>query len=788
MLLKSRAFVFGAVAALAIGIGATTAMFSAVNSVLLRPLPFPDAERLYVVRETRAQAGFERTVVSHGEYLRWGRNNPHFQYAAVVDQPGLPVRIADTPERLPVLRVPADFFPLFGITPAAGRAFTREAEQPDHGNVILISYNLWQRRLGGSSDALGGSIAVEGRPFTLIGILPKGFSFGGRVDAIVPMELGPNEAAEFSSHSINMYVRLTEGVAPAQAAADLTRLILATQGDPVHATGAVLVPLQEKAVGDSRTAMLVLFAAVALVLVIACANIANLLLARAASRQKEIAVRFAIGATPSRVLRQLVTESVLLSSVGGMLGLVLALWLTDLFARQAEDVLPRALEIGMDGRAFAFALGVSVICGVLFGLAPAWQASRVDIHSTLKEEVRGGTAAGRRRALSFFAAAEIALALVLLVGAGLLLVTFRNLRHVDPGFEPAHVLTAPAYLPDWKYATAEQQRAFFHRLTSDLAAIPGVTAAAAVNVLPLSGNNSSGPITVEGFPPPPPNGRESADRRAITPAYFSAMGIRLVAGRAFTEHDDERSPGVVIVSRSLAEHYWPGQSPIGKRLKLARYTAEAPWLPIVGVAADVRHGTLAASSRQVVYFPHAQRPLGEMELVVRTAVADPSVANAIRDVVRRIDADLPADSIRPMTEIVRSSLSDRELEFAILAAFALIAVVLAATGIYGVMSYTINQRAQEFGIRLALGASAANIVQLVSAEGLRLTAAGTLVGVAGAWAGSHVLDELLFGIGPTNPIVLGGAAALLALTALAACIVPGLRALRVDPLTSLRSQ
>jgi putative ABC transport system permease protein len=788
MLLKSRGFVFGAVAALAIGIGAATAMFSAVNSVLLRPLPFPDADRLYVVRETRAQAGFERTVVAEGEYLQWGRNSPHFQYAAIVEEPGLSIRIGDSPERLPALRVPADFFPLFGVTPAAGRAFTREAEQPGHGHLILISFNLWQRRFGASPDVLGRPIAVEGRPFTLIGILPKRFSFGGRVDAMVPMALGPTQAAEFSSHAFDMYARLAPGVDPAQAGADLTRVILATQGDPPHATGAVLVPLQEEAVGDSRTAMLVLFAAVALVLLIACANIANLLLARGASRQKEIAVRFAIGATRARVLRQLITESLLLSSAGGALGLILALWLSDLFARRAEDFLPRAVEIGLDARAFAFALGISVVCGLLFGVAPAWQASRIDIHSTLRQEVRGGTVAGRRRALSFFASAEIALALVLLVGAGLLLATFRNLRHVDPGFDPAHVLTAPAYLPDWKYTTAEQQRAFFQRVTSDLSNIRGVTVAAAVNVLPLSGNNASGAITLEGFPPPPPNQRESADRRAITPEYFSAMNIRLIAGRAFTAHDDERSPGVVIVSRSLAEHYWPGQSPIGKRLKLARYAAEAPWLPIVGVAADVRHSTLAAASRQVVYFPHAQRPGGGMELVVRVAATDPSVASAIRDVIHRMDPDLPADSIQPMTDIVRASLSDRELEFAILAAFALIAVVLATSGIYGVMTYTISQRVQEFGIRLALGASPKNIIQLVSAEGLRLTAAGTLVGLAAAWGGSQMLDELLFGIRPSDPIILASAAALLAFTALAACVVPGLRAVRVDPLTSLRSQ
>ena len=788
MLLKSRTFTFGAMLALAIGVGATTAMFSAVNSVLLRPLPFPHADRLFIVRETRAQAGFERTVVSAGEYLQWARNNPHFEYAAVVEEPGLSIKIGDAPERVPVLRVPGDFFPLFGVTAAPGRTFTREAEQPGHGNVVLIAYDLWRRRFGGSADAIGQAIAVEGRPFTIIGILPKGFSFGGRVDAVVPMTLGPTEAAEFSSHWLDLYARVAVGVDPAQAAADLTRQVLATQGTPPHATGAVLVPLHEEVVADSRAAMLVLFGAVALVLLIACANIANLLLARATSRQREIAVRFAIGATRSRVLRQLVTESLLLSFVGGALGLVLALWLTDLFARNAVNFLPRALEIGMDARAFAFALCVSIVCGLLFGVAPAWHASRIDLHTALKQEVRGATAVGRRRALSFFAAAEIALALVLLVAAGLLLATFQNLRHVDAGFDPSHVLAAPAYLPEWKYATVEQQRAFFQRATSELAALPGVTAAAAVNVLPLSGNNSSGPITLEGFPPPPPNQRESADRRAITPGYFTAMGIRLLGGRAFSDQDNERSPGVVIVSRSLAEHYWPGANAIGKRLKLARYSAASPWLTIVGVAGDVRHGTLAAASRQVVYYPHAQMPGGSMELVIRTAATNPTVAMAVRNAIHGMDPDLPVDSIEPMTAIVRESLFDRELEFVLLAAFAVIAVVLAAAGIYGVMTYTIAQRAQEFGIRLALGASPGNIVRLVSAEGIQLTAAGTLIGLVGAWAASQMLEELLYGIAPSDPIILVGAAAFLALTALSACVVPTLRAVRVDPLTSLRSQ
>ena len=786
MLVKSPGFTIAALTALALGIGTTTAMFTAVNSVLLRPLPYPDAERLFVVREARAQAGFERTVVSEGEYLAWGRGNRNFAHAAVVDYPGIAVRLADTPERVPALRVPADFFPLFGITPAAGRAFERDAEQPGRGDVILISYDLWQRRLNGKADAIGRGMSVEGRPFTIIGVLPKGFSFGGRVEAVVPMTLGAEAAAEFSSHSLDMYVRLAPGVAAQQAAADLTRMVLATQSSPPHATGASLVPLHEEVVGDSRVSMLVLFGAVALVLLIACANIANLLLARAASRQKEIAVRAAVGATRRRLVRQLVTESLLLSAIGGVLGIVLALWLSDLLARTAAESIPRALEIGIDARVLGFAVGLSALCGVLFGLAPAWQAARFDLHSTLKQEARGGSAAGRKRALAVFATAEIALALMLSIGAGLLLTSFRNLRQVDAGFDPSQVLTAPVYLPEWKYATPESQRAFFSRAIADLSAVPGVVAAAAVNVLPLAGDNASGAITPEGFPPPPPNQRESADRRVITPAYFKAMGIGLVQGRAFTENDDQNAPRVAIVSLALAQHYWPGADPIGKRLTLARYGVAAPWLTIVGVARDVRHGTLAQPSRQVVYYPFAQRPDTGLHVVIRAAGAPGTIATAVRETIRRLDADLPVDSLRPMTEIVQASLGDEQLEFGLLGAFAILAVALAAAGIYGVMAYAIAQRIQEFGIRMALGATGVDIVRLVAGYGARLTTAGLALGLAGAWLVSSVLSKLLYDVRPTDAVVFGAATSLLAVIALAACVVPARRALRVDPVLALR--
>jgi putative ABC transport system permease protein len=544
--------------------------------------------------------------------------------------------------------------------------------------------------------------------------------------------------------------------------------------------------MREEVIGSSGTPMLVLFGAVALVLLIACANIANLLLARAASRQREMAIRGALGASRVRVLRQLLTESLLLSATGGLLGTLLALWLTDLLARVAADSIPRALEIRLDGRSLVFALGVAGLSGLLFGLAPAWQAARSDVNSALKQESRGGTAVGRKRALGVFAAAEIALALVLLVGAGLLLTSFHNLRQVDPGFDPTHVVTTPARLPEWKYPSADAQRAFVRRALADLAAVPGVTAAAAVNALPLSGDNSSGAMTPEGWPAPPPGQRESADRRAITPDYFAAMGIRVLEGRAFTDADDERGAPVAIVSRALAEHYWGGTNPIGKRLKLARHAAQAPWITVIGVVADVRHGTLSRASRQVVYYPYAQLPDPVMALVVRSAGAPGVVTAGLRDVLGRIDRDLPVDSLRPLTDVVRSSLFTEAFESALLAAFALVAVALAAAGIYAVMAYAIAQRLQEFGIRLALGATSADIIRLVAGYGIRLTGAGLVLGVAGAWVLSSTLQGLLYGVRPRDPLVFAGTAALLASIALAACVMPARRAVRVSPVTALR--
>jgi len=786
MLAHSRGFTVTALIVLTLGIGATTTMFSATNAVLLKPLPYPDPDRMVVVRETRAQAGFEKTVVAAREYLDWTRGSKVLEDATIVDYPGLAVVAGDQPAvRLGAMRVSAEFFPLFGVRPVAGRAFTRDAEQPGNGDVILISYHVWQERFGGAADLVGRVIRVEGRPTTVIGILPQHFSFQGNVDLVVPFTFSPALVND-TDHAYDVYARLAPGVTREQASAELARVALASQGAVNHLTGATAVKLQQQLVGDAETPMLVMFGAVGFVLLIACANIANLLLARGAARQREIAIRVALGAGRARVVRQLLTESLLLSTAGGVLGALLATWLTELLARTTGGSIPRADEIRVDGWALAFAAGIAVAAGLLFGLVPAWHAARTEANDTRNAEGRG-TSGSRQRALSAFVVAEVALAMVLLVGASLMLVTFGHLRRVDPGFDASHALVVPAFLPPWKYPTAETQRAFFERATQEIAAVPGVTAVGASNALPLTGDNSSGSLTIEGMAAPTPATRPNADRRAVTPGFHDALGIHLQAGRLFTAADNERAPLVVIVSRAFADRYWPSDSAVGKRVKLARFEAAAPWRTVVGVVNDVQHEALSGRPRPVVYYPLAQNPNGAMQIVARAAGSPSAVAAGVRAAMQRVDPDLPVAELRPMSYFVSSALGDTEVALSLLGSFALMALALSAAGIYGVMAYAVAQRRTEFGIRLALGASPRDLVRLVGLHSLRLTAIGIALGVAGAWLTSSLLGDLVQGVRATDPRVFAGTAAVLALVAMAACVVPALRATRVDPNDALRA-
>jgi predicted permease len=785
MLAHSRGFTLTALLVLTLGIAATTTMFSATNAVLLKPLPYPDADRIVLVRETRAQAGFETTVMAPREYLDWARASTALRDATIVDYPGLGLATDGGAVRLSTMRVSADFFSLLGVQPIAGRAFGRDAEQPGNGDVVLISHGVWQERFGAAGDVVGRIVRLEGRPTTVIGILPAKFAFQGQVDLVVPLQFTPKMLEE-SDHSYDVFARLAPGVTREQAAADVTRLALAAQGPVNHTTGVALKPLREEIVGGAEAPMLVLFGAVGFVLLIACANIANLLLARGAARQREIAIRSALGAGRGRVARQLLSESLLLSLTGGAAGALVATWLTELLARNAAESIPRAQEIQVDATTLVFALVISTAAGLLFGLVPAWQAVRADVNATLKQEGRGSSGA-RQRALGVFVVAEVALAMVLLVGAGLLLATFGHLRRVDPGFDASHALVVPAFLPTWKYPTAESQRAFFGRATRELAAVPGVTAVGATNALPLSGDNWSGSLTIEGQAAPTPATRPNADRRAVTPGFFDALGVRLTAGRGFTDDDHERAPLVVVISRGFADRFWPGVDPIGKRVKLARFEAEAPWRTVIGVAADVQHVSLTERPRPAVYYPFAQGPTGSMQLVVRAASTSSAIAGDVRTAMQRLDPDLPVAELRPMNVYLSGALGDTEVALSLLGSFAVMALLLAAAGIYGVMAYAVAQRRVEFGIRVALGASPRDLLRLIGVQGLRLTAIGIGLGLAGAWLTSSLLGDLVEGVAVTDPRIFGATALVLALAAMSACVVPAVRATSVDPNDALRS-
>jgi putative ABC transport system permease protein len=786
MLRKNAGFNLAVIGALALGIGATTAMFTGVNAILLRPLPYPDADRLFMVRERRAQAGFARTVVASGEFLRWQSQSRSLEAVASVDYPSLTLTIGSEPESVSGLRVSAGFFRALGIQPEVGRAFTADEDRAGAPPVILISHDLWQQRFASSPGVVGSTIRMDGRLATMIGVLPRGFSFLGQIDAVVPAAPGASEAADFSHHFLDIVGLLRRGATRSQAEAELATLATSS-GDPTpaHLIGVALVPLQEEVVGAARPSLLVLFGAVTLVLVIACANIANLLLARATAREKEIGIRVALGAERGRVVRQLVCESLILALAGGALGVVLSLWGADLLVAISPPGTPRLDEIGVDWRVLTFALALSCGAGALFGLAPAWHAARVDASAIIIREARAGAGSpARRRLLHGFVAAELALALVLLIGATLLAASLRALNHVDPGFDPIHVLTVPLALPDARYDEA-RERQFYRELLTRVESTPGVVASGLVNVLPLSGNNSSGSITIEGQTVPRPEDQPNVNIRMVSAGYFRAMGITLMRGRGLTGADTAESARVIIVNARMASLYWGTEDPIGQRVKIGRPTSTEPWLTVVGVVRDVRHRALGAPPRQEMYLPYEQRRSQAPVLVVRAAGDPGALTASIRHQIRALDPDLPVTG-QPLSQIVRQSLQGNQLNARLVGVFALVALLLAAGGLYAVMAYAVSLRMHEFGVRVALGASRRDLATLVVRQALVIAAAGLALGLPAAWATSRMLTALLYAVSPTDPRILAATAAVLTAVALVASCVPARRATKVNPIDALR--
>jgi putative ABC transport system permease protein len=791
---KSPGFTLVALLALALGIGANTFIFSVVNALLLRPLPFPDADRITSVLAKDPDSGALYSSYSLPNYEDIRDRNHVFEQVAALTMSTEFLRSGDEPERLRGARVSAELFPLLGVKPLLGRTFSSDEERSSD-SFIVLSYDLWQRRFNGDPKIINQNLTIGSQPTTVLGVMPQGFKFpmgAPQVDFWMPLisSIPPGARTARGAVYLGLFARLKPNATLAQAEADMNLLSsdLARQY-PEANTGLNIVPVSthQRLVGRIRPALLVLLGAVTLVLLIACANVANLLLARASVRQREIAIRTAIGATRWRVVRQLVTESLLLSILGGALGVLLALWAIELLISSNPTNLPRVAEIGLDKYVLLFTLGLTTLTGLLFGLAPALQASKTDLNESLKDGMRESSGGIKRnRTRSALVISEIALSLILLVGATLLFQSLRRILAVSPGFEPNNVLTADVSVSTDKYPEKEQRIAFYREALDRISNLPGVESTGIVYPLPLGGSFESYTFDIEGQPPFPPGQEPSADRRIISPDYFRAMGTLLRKGRAFGTQDQAGSLPVMIVNDTFARRFFPGEEVIGKRI-IPGETRTPVTREIVGVVGSIRHEGLDVEPTPEYYIPYQQADIDSMTVVARTSSANPTtIAMPLRDVIRSIDKEQPVYNIRPMTQLVSESVAQRRFNLVLLGGFAVLALVLAAIGIYGVMSYSVTQRTREIGVRMALGAQTGDVLKMILSHALGLTAVGLLLGVAGALALTRFLVTLLYEVKPTDVTTFAIVSIGLGAVALAACLIPARRATKVDPLVALR--
>jgi putative ABC transport system permease protein len=791
VLLRKPGFTFVAVVTLALGIGANTAIFSVVNAVLLSPLPYRAPDRLAQVWEHNRLKNTPRGSVAPANFLDWKGQSRSFDGMAAYDKfPSFNLTGVGEPERIQAARVSASLFPLFGVGTIVGRTFTEEEEKRGRHQVALVGAGLWQRRFGSDPGLVGRTLTLNDQSFTVVGILPPDFRFlPEEYEIFIPMVLDGWEATARGTHPLRVVARLKEGVTLAQAQAEMDQIALHMEREyPSSNTGVGvnLVPLQEQLVGESRRALLVLLGAVAFVLLIACANVANLLLTRAVGRASEMAVRMALGAGRARLIRQLLTESALLAGGGGLGGLLLSLWgvqiLKAFLSRNA--LLPRGETVGVDGRVLAFTIGISLVTGLVFGLAPGLAASKTDLNDALKEGGRrAGGGAHNHRFRRALVVGEVALALVLLIGAGLMIQSFLRLRRVDPGFRPENVLAADLSLPSSRYQTGRQVSNFQHQLLDRISTLPGVRSVGAAAYLPFSGTNNSWTIQIEGRPPLPAGRWLEPGWRPITANYFQTMGIPLVKGRDFSATDDETAPGVAILNEAAARAYWPGEEPMGARFKHQQRTYS-----VVGVVKDVRHVGLDDEAKPEIYYPYSQLPIvwRGTTLVARTEFAPEQFAAALRSVVKELDKDQPVYNVRTLEGLIDKSVLRPRFNLFLLGFFATLALLMASLGLYGVISYAVSQRTHEIGIRMAFGAKPRDILRLVVGEGLTLTLGGVAVGLIAAFALTRVMESLLFGVSATDLPTFAVVALVLISVSLVACYIPARRATKVDPMIALR--
>ncbi|MEY2563052.1 MAG: hypothetical protein QOH88_1245 [Verrucomicrobiota bacterium] len=793
MLVKNPAFTIIAVIALALGIGANSAIFSVVNTVLLRPLPYKNPDALVMIWEEASHLGFPRNTPSPANFLDWRTQNTVFEGMAAIAEKSFNLTGVGEPERLDGRRVSANLFSLLGVDAQLGRTLLEEEDKPGT-RVVILSFGLWQRRFGSDPGIIGKPLTLSGESYTVVGVMPRSFQFPTRDDQLwVPIAFPAEEASQRGSHYLEVIGRIKPGVSLKQAQAEMDTIAarLAQQYPDYNVRiGNVVTPLHEQVVGDIRPALLVLLGAVGFVLLISCANVANLLLARAAVRQKEIALRLALGASRSRLTRQFLAESVLLAVLGGGVGLALSLVGINILKAFIPENISQAQAIGIDGKVLVFTILVSLITGLIFGLAPATQASNFNVNDTLKEGGRDSSSGTRgNRIRSLLVISEVAVSFILLIGAGLLINSFFHLRKLDPGYRADHLLTMKVALPETKYPDKERRAPFYAEVLRRVRALPGVQSAAVASNLPLTYNGDSMPIGVEGRPDPPPDQRPDVILRVVSPGYFNTMGIPLVKGRDFTEQDKGDAVRAVVVSEKTARYFWPGQDPIGKRLRPGSTTSDSPWREVVGIVKDVRQNDFVAEPKMQMYLTYEQ--VGSFPpnaLVVRTNVEPLSLGATVRRAVWEVDKDQPVSDIRSMEEIVSVAVARQRFSMLLLVVFAALALVLAAVGIYGVMSYSVAQRTREIGIRIALGATKGDVLKLAVGHGLRLVVIGVAIGLASALILTRVMSSLLFGISATDPATFVAISLVLITVALVASYIPALRATKVDPMVALHYQ
>ncbi|WP_415907134.1 ABC transporter permease [Oleiharenicola sp. Vm1] len=791
-LAKSPGFTLVAVLALALGIGANVALFSVINSVFLRPLPYHEPDRIVRLSSTNEQQNFTRIGFSYPRYLAVRGGQQVFSELALGVFNGFTLTGRGDPQQVAGMHIDANFLPVLGVQPLLGRNFNADEDRPGGEPVVMLSHAFWQKQFNADPSVLGQALVLDGRPHTIIGVLPpalSAFPFNqqqvwvprpAEVPFLVPAQL---DGGGFFFQAI---ARLKPGVSLRQAQENLDVIAGAYRAaNPKNVDApsrAELVPLLEDAVGDQRRTYLLLFGAVGCVLLIACANVANLLLARFVGRRKEIAVRFALGARRAQVVRQLVIESLLVAVTGGVLGVLLAQWTLGALVTLGDNLIPRALEIGLDPRALGFALLVALATGVGMGLLPALQAAGVDVNDTLKDATRGSSGSGQRLR-SGLLVAEISLSLVLLIAAGLLLTSFARLQGVAPGFEPRGVFVAQIAPSPQKYH-GEKLVTFYEQLYAKLQGLPGIQAAAVSDRVPLTGNQTPAPVAVAGRPLPALSERANANRHLVSPRYFTTLGIPLRAGRDFDERDSSKVPHVAIINEAFARKHFPDEDPLGRTLITGMGQLPSQ---IVGVVADVRSTTLNTPPEPDYFLPALQRPENFTNILVRTAGDPAGAASLVRAALKEIDPDLPLLNPQPLTARIAQSVANRKLAMLLLAGFAGLALLLASIGVYSVMAYLVAQRTAEIGIRMALGASPENVMTMVLGQGLRLALLGVVVGLGVAFAVTRLMQQALFGVQPHDPLIYAGLSLTILAVAALACWLPARRATKVDPLIALRA-